>query len=160
MIIHVHLVIKKLCVCQCLCVCRLFIHNRRVVRATRFWLPRSSTLYHSLFLYPMAGRVLQVLDHSTIYLLIAGTYTPFLLFYSDAWHGYDWKWGWFWLSFHWQFSRWMIWDDGGYMGNVEELGIEILLASSKGTHSVSSRPMQAICNPKQKKHLIINHDLD
>lgn len=44
----------------------------------------SSTLYHSLFLYPMAGRVLQVLDHSAIYLLIAGTYTPFLLFYSDT----------------------------------------------------------------------------
>lgn len=46
---------------------------------------RSSTLYHSLFLYPMTGRVLQVLDHAAIYLLIAGTYTPFLLFYSDAW---------------------------------------------------------------------------
>lgn len=44
----------------------------------------SSTLYHSLFLYPMAGRVLQVLDHAAIYLLIAGTYTPFLLFYSDT----------------------------------------------------------------------------
>lgn len=48
-------------------------------------LARSSTLYHSLFLYPMAGRVLQVLDHAAIYLLIAGTYTPFLLFYSDTW---------------------------------------------------------------------------
>ena len=46
---------------------------------------RSSTLYHSLFLYPMTGRVLQVLDHAAINLLIAGTYTPFLLFYSDAW---------------------------------------------------------------------------
>lgn len=33
----------------------------------------------------MAGRVLQVLDHSAIFLLIAGTYTPFLLFYSDPW---------------------------------------------------------------------------
>ena len=54
----------------------------------------------------------------------------------------------------------MIWDDGGYMGNVEELGIEILLASSKGTHSVSSRPMQAICNPKKKEKNILKFSRD
>ena len=38
----------------------------------------ASTLYHSI---PLRGvkRVLQVLDHSGIYLLIAGTYTPFAL---------------------------------------------------------------------------------
>eukprot|EP00440_Ansanella_granifera_P028668 gb/GFBE01031142.1/.p1 GENE.gb/GFBE01031142.1/~~gb/GFBE01031142.1/.p1 ORF type:complete len:488 (+),score=93.42 gb/GFBE01031142.1/:1-1464(+) len=44
----------------------------------------SSTLYHSLFLYPRAHKVLQVLDHTAIYVLIAGSYTPFLLFYSEA----------------------------------------------------------------------------
>lgn len=38
----------------------------------------ASTLYHSIP-YPRAKRVLQVLDHSGIYLLIAGTYTPFCL---------------------------------------------------------------------------------
>ena len=37
-----------------------------------------STLYHSL-VRTRARRVLQVLDHSSIYLLIAGTYTPFTL---------------------------------------------------------------------------------
>ncbi len=37
-----------------------------------------STLYHSLVL-TRARHVLQVLDHSAIYLLIAGTYTPFTL---------------------------------------------------------------------------------
>ena len=37
-----------------------------------------STLYHSL-VATRARRVFQVLDHSAIYLLIAGTYTPFLL---------------------------------------------------------------------------------
>jgi len=37
-----------------------------------------STLYHSLVL-TRARHVLQVLDHSSIYLLIAGTYTPFTL---------------------------------------------------------------------------------
>lgn len=38
----------------------------------------ASTLYHSIPHRP-AKRVLQVLDHSGIYLLIAGTYTPFSL---------------------------------------------------------------------------------
>lgn len=37
-----------------------------------------STLYHSL-VRTRARRVLRVLDHSSIYLLIAGTYTPFTL---------------------------------------------------------------------------------
>jgi len=37
-----------------------------------------STLYHSL-VRSRARHVLQVLDHSAIYLLIAGTYTPFTL---------------------------------------------------------------------------------
>ena len=38
----------------------------------------SSTLYHSIPL-PAAKRVLKVIDHAAIYLLIAGTYTPFTL---------------------------------------------------------------------------------
>ena len=38
----------------------------------------ASTLYHSIP-YPRAKPVLRVLDHSAIYLLIAGTYTPFTL---------------------------------------------------------------------------------
>jgi len=38
----------------------------------------SSTLYHGIPI-PRAKQVLRVLDHSAIYLLIAGTYTPFLL---------------------------------------------------------------------------------
>jgi len=37
----------------------------------------SSTLYHSLI--GVAKRVFHVFDHCTIYLLIAGTYTPFML---------------------------------------------------------------------------------
>jgi hemolysin III len=37
-----------------------------------------STLYHSLS-YTRAYRVMRALDHSSIYLLIAGTYTPFTL---------------------------------------------------------------------------------
>ncbi len=38
----------------------------------------ASTVYHSMT-RPMARRVLRVVDHSAIYLLIAGTYTPFTL---------------------------------------------------------------------------------
>lgn len=38
----------------------------------------ASTLYHSLP-WPGVKRGLKILDHSAIYLLIAGTYTPFLL---------------------------------------------------------------------------------
>jgi hemolysin III len=38
----------------------------------------ASTLYHSIPI-PRAKRVLRVLDHAAIYLLIAGTYTPFTM---------------------------------------------------------------------------------
>lgn len=38
----------------------------------------SSTLYHS-FRSPRLKRIFRILDHSSIYLLIAGSYTPFVL---------------------------------------------------------------------------------
>ena len=38
----------------------------------------ASTFYHSIP-FPRAKRILQVLDHSAIFLLIAGTYTPYTL---------------------------------------------------------------------------------
>ncbi|WP_017259762.1 PAQR family membrane homeostasis protein TrhA [Pedobacter arcticus] len=41
-----------------------------------------STLYHG-FQHPQAKRVLEILDHISIYFLIAGTYTPFLLIYLN-----------------------------------------------------------------------------
>jgi len=47
----------------------------------------ASTLYHSVRLEVKKAR-LRVLDHCAIYLLIAGTYTPFTL---DALHG-AWRW--------------------------------------------------------------------
>ena len=43
-----------------------------------FLLYLASTLYHAIQ-NPRAKRVFRVLDHAAIYLLIAGTYTPFLL---------------------------------------------------------------------------------
>ncbi|MFQ5570512.1 MAG: hemolysin III family protein [Rhodothermales bacterium] len=47
----------------------------------------ASTLYHS-FRAPRLKRLLRILDHIAIYLLIAGTYTPFALLYFDG--------GWLW----------------------------------------------------------------
>lgn len=38
----------------------------------------ASTLYHAIT-YPPVKRVLRIIDHSCIYLLIAGSYTPFVL---------------------------------------------------------------------------------
>lgn len=49
-----------------------------VYGATLVLLYLSSTLYHAIQA-PRAKRVFRVFDHSAIYLLIAGTYTPFLL---------------------------------------------------------------------------------
>lgn len=40
----------------------------------------SSTLYHG-FQQPLVKKVLQILDHISIYFLIAGSYTPFILVY-------------------------------------------------------------------------------
>lgn len=46
--------------------------------ATLIILYLASTLYHS-FRHPGVKRIFRILDHSSIFLLIAGTYTPFLL---------------------------------------------------------------------------------
>lgn len=46
--------------------------------ATLIILYTASTLYHSIPI-PEAKRVLRVIDHASIYLLIAGSYTPYLL---------------------------------------------------------------------------------
>jgi len=46
----------------------------------------ASTLYHSIPL-PRAKHVLRVIDHSLIYFLIAGTYTPLALLGLGGWQG-------------------------------------------------------------------------
>ncbi|MBP1045800.1 hemolysin III family protein [Enterococcus sp. BWM-S5] len=47
----------------------------------------SSTLFHSL-IFTKAKKVFQVFDHSSIFLLIAGSYTPFCLLSVDGWLGW------------------------------------------------------------------------
>jgi len=46
--------------------------------ATMFILYMASTLYHAIT-HPKARHVFKIIDHAGIYLLIAGTYTPFTL---------------------------------------------------------------------------------
>ena len=65
-----------------------------VFGATLALLYLSSTLYHALR-HAGAKRVFRVLDHSAIYLLIAGTYTPFMLGVLRG------AWGWSLLSVIW-----------------------------------------------------------
>lgn len=64
------------------------IASSAVYGVTLISLYSASTLYHA-FRRPEVKRVLRVLDHCAIYLLIAGTYTPFaLVVLRDGW------WGW------------------------------------------------------------------
>ena len=57
----------------------------------------SSTLYHSIA-PPRAKRVLQIIDHLAIYILIAGTYTPFALVNLRG------PWGWSILAIIWSLA--------------------------------------------------------
>ncbi|MDR0313767.1 MAG: hemolysin III family protein [Treponema sp.] len=54
----------------------------------------ASTLYHAIQ-HEGAKRVFQILDHSAVYLLIAGTYTPFSLL------GLQGTWGWVYFGIEW-----------------------------------------------------------
>jgi hemolysin III len=65
-----------------------------VFGATLVLMYSASTLYHSIPL-PRAKKVLRIIDHSTIYFLIAGTYTPFTLV---TLHGF---WGWLLFGITW-----------------------------------------------------------
>ena len=56
-----------------------------VYGATLVALYAASTLYHSIH-SPRVKRILKIIDHCSIYLLIAGTYTPFtLVLFHDDW---------------------------------------------------------------------------
>jgi hemolysin III len=65
----------------------LHVASAGLYGATLVALYAASTLYHA-FREPGVKRVLRVLDHCAIYLLIAGTYTPFVLV------GLGGGWGW------------------------------------------------------------------
>lgn len=62
--------------------------------ATQIFMYTASTLYHSIP-WPRAKAVLRLFDHSAIFLLIAGTYTPFALVNLRG------PWGWSLLAVIW-----------------------------------------------------------
>jgi hemolysin III len=62
--------------------------------ATLIALYSASTIYHAVQ-HPPAKRILRIIDHSAIYLLIAGTYTPFTLVNLRG------AWGWTLLGLVW-----------------------------------------------------------
>ncbi|NUM82266.1 hemolysin III family protein [bacterium] len=65
----------------------IHVVSASIFGSTLILLYTASTLYHS-FQSPRAKRVMRILDHSGIYLLIAGTYTPFTLISLNG------AWGW------------------------------------------------------------------
>src|SRR5437868_9936997 len=67
-----------LLVLACLYGSLLHIISCAVYGATLVLLYTASTLYHS-FRSPRIKHIFKVIDHCAIYLLIAGTYTPFTL---------------------------------------------------------------------------------
>lgn len=84
----------------CVLVAQAAVHGdaRHVVAcsvfgATLVLMYTASTLYHSIPL-PRAKHVLRIIDHSMIYLLIAGTYTPFALVTLRG----PWGWGLFFFT--------------------------------------------------------------
>jgi hemolysin III len=107
-----------------------------VFGATLILLYTASTLYHSIPI-PRAKKLLRVIDHSAIFFLIAGTYTPFLLVNLRG------PWGWSLFGVVWGIAltgvifqvsllrRWPIASVGLYvgMGLLALLAVKPLLAA-------------------------------
>ncbi len=55
-----------------------------IYAATLILLMTTSSLYHAL-IFSKARKVFQILDHSSIYILIAGSFTPFVIRLFDGW---------------------------------------------------------------------------
>jgi len=75
-----------------------YIVSVSIYGSTMILLYTASTLYHSIQ-YPRVKRILRILDHSAIYLFIAGTYTPFTLVTLR-----DGQWGWWLFGVIWGFA--------------------------------------------------------
>jgi hemolysin III len=91
--------------------------------ATLVLLYAMSTLYHALS-HPRAKRVFHILDHSAIYLLIAGTYTPFCL---STLRG---AWGWSLFGTVWGLAALGVAFKSVYTGRFEYLSTAVYLAMS------------------------------
>ncbi|HEX7191172.1 MAG TPA: hemolysin III family protein [Thermoanaerobaculia bacterium] len=80
----------------------------------------SSTLYHSL--HGRAKRVFHVFDHCAIYLLIAGTYTPFTLVTLRG------SWGWWLFAIVWSIAVAGVVKDVVFHGRYRALSVMLYVA--------------------------------
>lgn len=80
----------------------------------------SSTLYHSL--HGRAKRVFHVFDHCAIYLLIAGTYTPFTLVTLRG------SWGWWLFAIVWSIAVAGVVKDAVFHGRYRALSVVLYIA--------------------------------
>ncbi|HUP91979.1 MAG TPA: hemolysin III family protein [Solimonas sp.] len=92
-----------------------------VFGATLVMMYTASTLYHSIPL-PRAKKVLRVIDHSLIYFLIAGTYTPFCLVTLNG------AWGWSLFALTWGLAAAGVVFKIFATGRFEKLSLAIYLA--------------------------------
>ncbi len=81
----------------------------------------ASTLYHSLT-HPRAKAVFRVLDHASIYLLIAGTYTPFLVI--RLWN----PWGWTLLGVVWAMAVLGVLFKSLFLGRLRKASVVTYIA--------------------------------
>ncbi len=80
----------------------------------------ASTLFHSIPL-PRAKHILRVIDHTSIYFLIAGTYTPFTLI---TLHG---PWGWTLFGLTWGLALFGAVFKIFYTGRYEKLSVAVYI---------------------------------
>lgn len=88
--------------------------------ATLVLMYTASTLYHAIPL-PKAKKVLRVLDHSLIYFLIAGSYTPFTLITLRG------PWGWGLFAFVWTLALAGVVFKIYFTGKYEKVSLAIYL---------------------------------
>jgi hemolysin III len=88
--------------------------------ATLVMMYMASTLFHSIPL-PRAKHILRVIDHTSIYFLIAGTYTPFTLV---TLHG---AWGWWMFGATWALALFGAVFKIFYTGRFEKLSLAVYL---------------------------------
>lgn len=81
----------------------------------------ASTLYHSV-VSPRLKRALRIFDHSAIYLLIAGTYTPFLLINLRG------PWGWTLFGIVWSLALAGVFFKFRFTGRFEAVSVALYLA--------------------------------
>ena len=91
-----------------------------VFGATLVLMYTASALYHSIPL-PRARRILRIVDHSLIYFLIAGTYTPFTLVTLQG------PWGWSLFGFTWGLALIGVAFKIFFTGRFEKLSLAVYL---------------------------------